>query len=122
YLGESNGGWMGAILLAQDRRPKVAVFNSGGLTNYRLPFPEFDPINSVPRVKVPILMVNGRNDAVFAVDTNQRPLFQLLGTVDEEKRHVATPDAGNGLPMDGVAREAPPWLDKYLGPVTAPPK
>jgi hypothetical protein len=42
--------------------------------------PEVDPINFAPRVKTPLLMLNGRDDFTFPIETSQEPLFRLLGT------------------------------------------
>jgi Dienelactone hydrolase and related enzymes len=39
--------------------------------------PEVDSWNFAPRVHVPVLMVNGRDDFAFPVDTNQKLLFRL---------------------------------------------
>lgn len=51
-------------------------------------------------------MLNGRDDMVFPLQTNQIPLFQLLGTSDSEKRRI---------PRTEVIRTTADWLDQYLG-------
>jgi hypothetical protein len=38
----------------------------------------------------------------------------------EHKRHRIF-EAGHALPMEDVAGEILPWLDRYLGPVVASP-
>lgn len=53
----------------------------------------------------------------FPVETSQAPLFQLLGTPAEDKRHVVFEDAGHVPPRIAVIREILDWLDRYLGPV-----
>ncbi len=121
YFGHSMGGWMGVMLLAVDERPKVAVFSAGGLHINKIPFPEVDPINFVSRVKTPTIMINGRNDTNFYLEINQRPMFKLLATAEADKSHRVFDGLGHGMPLNILAQEALPWLDKYLGPVARPP-
>ena len=74
-------------------------------------------LNFAPRVSVPILMLNGRYDDFFPLETSQLPLFHLLGTPAKDKKHLLY-DAGHGsLPPREEIRESLDWLDKYLGPV-----
>jgi hypothetical protein len=35
-----------------------------------------------------VLMVNGRHDFIFPLETSQKPLFQALGTREPDKRHI----------------------------------
>ena len=65
---------------------------------------------------MPILMMNGRYDYVFPVETAQQPLMALLGTPEEDKKHLIL-DAAHSLPRSLRIRESLDWLDKYLGPV-----
>ena len=37
--------------------------------------PEADESNFAPRVRVPVLMINGNHDYVFPVESTQRPFF-----------------------------------------------
>ena len=82
--------------------------------------PEADPFNFVPRIKTPMLLLGGEYDFVFPLDTSQRPLFTLLGTPSEHKRHVVFENAGHVPPRIEVIRETLDWLDRYLGPVHRP--
>jgi eukaryotic-like serine/threonine-protein kinase len=63
--------------------------------------------------------LNGRYDFETPFETAQRPLFDLLGTPAEHKRHAIF-ETGHALPVDDVAREILPWLDRYLGQVVHP--
>ena len=114
YYSLSMGAFFGPIPVALEPRIKVAVFASGGL-RFNFP-PEIQPANFMPRVKIPVLLVNGREDFQVPYD-HQRRFFELLGTPPELKRHVAL-DGGH-VPVDdrGVIREVLDWFDKYLGPV-----
>jgi len=118
YLGVSMGSAFGVIYatLAQDRL-RTAVFLDGGFFLDRAP-PGGDQIDFAPRLRIPVLMVNGRYDISFSLDRAQNPLFAMLGTPASEKRHVImdTPhdvSAQRATLVPEVVR----WLDKYLGPV-----
>lgn len=70
----------------------------------------------LPRLKIPVLMVNGRYDYVFSVEKAQLPLFRMLGTPAEEKEHVAL-ETGHDVTgkHDELVKAVLGWLDKYLG-------
>lgn len=125
YLGVSMGAADGVIFatLLQDRL-RTAVLLDGGYFLARLP-PGTDQADFAPRMKKPVLMVNGRYDYGFAVDSSQDPLFRMLGTPTADKRHVMldTPhDVSEDRPV--LVRTVLDWLDRYLGrvaPVTDRP-
>ena len=77
-----------------------------------------DPWNYAPRVKVPVLMLNGRDDFIFPVDTSQIPLLNALGTPAKDKRHILFDGGHVNLQtrMDLIG-EILRWLDQYQGPV-----
>jgi dipeptidyl aminopeptidase/acylaminoacyl peptidase len=80
--------------------------------------PEVKQINFAPRVRVPTLMLNGRYDPFFPVEASQVPMFQLLGTPAEHKRHRVYEESHYQLPRREVVRETLDWLDRYLGPTS----
>jgi dienelactone hydrolase len=116
YLGFSAGGHRGPIFLAVENRFQVAILRVGGLWLPGYP-PEADAVNFAPRVKIPVLMLNGRYDATFPLDASQIPLFRLLGTPEKDKKHVIYEAGHGGFPHKEEVRESLDWLDKYLGPV-----
>jgi dienelactone hydrolase len=116
YIGVSMGGSTALPLLALEPRFKTAVLLSGGLPYEDVP-PLVEPVNYVPRITLPVLMVNGRYDYRFTVDVSQRPLFELLGTPAADKKYVVLESGHGSLPRSQVVREALGWLDAYLGPV-----
>jgi serine/threonine protein kinase/formylglycine-generating enzyme required for sulfatase activity/dienelactone hydrolase len=117
YLGLSAGAVEGAHLLAVEKRIKAAILDSGGfqLTFHYLP--EGDPFNFVTHVNIPVLMLNGRYDGTFPVQSSQLPLFRLLATPARDKKHVIYEGGHGVLPLPAAIRECLDWLDKYLGPV-----
>jgi dipeptidyl aminopeptidase/acylaminoacyl peptidase len=117
YYGASWGATMGIVNLALDDRIKVAVLAYGGLPRGKSPLPELDLINFVPRVRVPVLMINSRNDPFFPFQTSQVPMLNLLGAPREDKRLVPYNVAGHGVPQYMFYNEMLSWLDKYLGKV-----
>ena len=94
---------------------RSAVLVSGGLSNFKTS-PEVDLFNFAPHVHTPTLMLNGRYDFAIPSATSQQPLFRLLGTPEQDKRHVQF-DAGHIPPLEDVMREVLNWLDRYVGPV-----
>jgi dipeptidyl aminopeptidase/acylaminoacyl peptidase len=116
YYGISWGACVAPLLLAGESRIKTAVLQGGGLELEESP-PEVDPFNFVPRVTVPVLMLNGRYDFELPLEASQKPLFRLLGTADKDKRHVLFESGHGGYPMTDLIKEILDWLDGHLGPV-----
>jgi formylglycine-generating enzyme required for sulfatase activity/tRNA A-37 threonylcarbamoyl transferase component Bud32 len=116
YLGTSWGAAWGVYQSALERRIRTNVFVIGGFYQISDRLPEIDQVNYAPRVTVPTLMLNGKYDFFFQVEASQRPMFRLLGTPAEHKRHLLF-DSGHAVPMELIASEVAAWFDRYLGPV-----
>jgi dienelactone hydrolase len=115
FAGTSWGGRTAGVLLALEPRFKVAVLNVPGLS--MLPMrPEEDPVNFLPRIHIPVLMLSGRYDSGFPLELSQKPFFRLLGSPPAMKKHVLD-EGGHFLPRPMMVRESLAWLDQYLGPV-----
>jgi cephalosporin-C deacetylase-like acetyl esterase len=114
YQGISVGAAHGPRLMALDPRLKAGVLLWGGL-GY-LPSAEVDSLHFAPRSTAPTLMVNGRSDVIFPLETSQIPMFRLLGAADKDKRHIVV-EGGHVAFNQDVIREVLGWLDRYLGPV-----
>lgn len=119
YLGVSMGSANGVIYatLLQDRL-KTAIFLDGGYFLNKTPA-GVDQADFAPRMKKPVLMVNGRYDYTFPVALSQDPLFRMLGTPAQDKSHVLldTPhDVTEQRPL--LVKTVLDWLDKYLGRVS----
>ena len=115
YEGTSWGAAMGALLPAVEDRIRVCVLISPGFYFQRC-LPEVDQLNFAPRVKVPVLMLNGRFDYIFPGQTSQEPMFRLLGAPKQLKRRVVY-ECGHDIPRNELIKETLNWLDRYLGPV-----
>ena len=115
YYGVSWGGYLGGLMPAVEPRLKAAVLLVAGL-EFQQGQPEVEPINFLPRIKVPVLMLNGQYDHYFPVESAQRPMFRLLGTPPDKKRQVIS-EGGHFVPRTQLVKETLDWLDRYLGPV-----
>ena len=113
FFGVSLGGRLGAIALALEHRFATAVLWSGGFRSTPT-LPEIDEINFAPRVRTPVLMLNGRDDFTFPIETSQVPMFKLLGTPEADKRHTLY-DGGHVFPFARIMKDSLEWLDRYLG-------
>ncbi len=120
YYGLSWGGQIGPIIMALDPRIKAGVLLMGGLgLGGGESAPEVDSFNFAPRVRVPVLMLNGDQDFIFPLQTSQQPLFQALGTPSADKKHVLYP-GGHEIFVtqhSQIVHEVVGWLDRYVGRV-----
>ena len=115
YLGFSFGAWLGPRLIAVEPRVKAAVLLEGGAGPKGQD--EVDPWNFASRVRVPILMLNGKSDFLFPVETSQRPLLRMLGTPDKDKELKLYEGGHDIFGRSEVIGYMLNWLDRYLGPV-----
>lgn len=119
YFGFSVGAGFGPIVLGVEPRFKTGILQGGGfnLSESETAQPgEVQQINFLPRVKIPILMMNGRNDFLSPLEESQIPMFRLLGTPAKDKRRVVF-DSGHSVPRTEMIKEVLAWLARYLGPV-----
>jgi serine/threonine protein kinase/dienelactone hydrolase len=117
YYGLSWGAEQAGIILAIEKRLKTGILYVGGFWIYGPPnLPEVEILNFLPRVTMPILMLNGRYDSNRPYETSQIPFFQLLGTPVNKKKHLVY-DEMHYVPRGQLIKETLSWLDQYLGPV-----
>ncbi len=118
YVGVSMGSAEGvdyATLLQNKLR--TVIFLDGGFFLGKFP-PGVDPADFAPRLKIPVLMVNGRYDFSFPLETSQDPLIKMIGTPAAEKRHVVMESPHDvTVQYAELVKETLSWLDKYLGTV-----
>ncbi len=115
YFGVSWGGMLGGVMPAVEPRIKAAILYVAGL-EMEMTRPEVDPLHFLPRIRVPVIMLNGKYDHFFPVETSQKPFFRLIGTPAEQKRYVLY-EGGHFVPRTQLIAESLSWLDKYLGTV-----
>jgi dienelactone hydrolase len=116
FYGLSAGASNGIRMAAVEPRVKLLVLSSGGVSRNEMA--EVNSWNFAPRVHVPVLMLNGRDDFIFPMETNQKVIFRAFGTKEADKKHVLY-DGGhrNLVTRPDLIGEILDWLDKYLGPV-----
>jgi dienelactone hydrolase len=109
-------GLVAPLLDAGDERLKAAVLLGVGL-GFGRPLPEADLFNFLPRFRVPTLIVSGRYDFIFPLETSVRPMFRALGAPEKDKLLIVM-DGGH-VPPNGQNRskETIEWFDHRLGPV-----
>ena len=115
YYGISWGGAMGAFVPAVEPRIRAVALNVAGALQQEA-LPEVEQIHYLPRVTQPVLMLNGRYDFYFPVETSQRPFFNLLGTPAQHKRQVIY-ESSHFVPRTALITELLAWYDRYLGEV-----
>ncbi len=113
YIGYSWGAGMAPLFLAVEPRISLALLNVGGFY-LQASLPEADPVNFASRVKIPVVMLNGKYDFFFPTETSQEPMFRALGTPAEHKHRVVY-DVSHTIPRSEMIKEYVAWLDKYWG-------
>jgi eukaryotic-like serine/threonine-protein kinase len=114
YYSLSMGAFFGPIPVALDTRVKAAVFASGGL-RFNYP-PEIQPANFAPRIKVPVLQINGKHDFQAPLEAQER-MWELLGTPPEHKHHVALEGGHVPTNQQAMIKEVLAFFDRYLGEI-----
>ena len=117
FMGMSYGAYRSPIILALEDRISTAVLISGGAPYWEAPHPMYDPVNYLPRVLQPVMMINGRHDHLFTYENSQLRMLELLGTPAANKKHLVFEEGHFDFPRNTVAREVSDWFDEYLGPV-----
>ncbi len=114
FYGMSWGGELGGLIPSVEERIRASVLVAAGIK--RPARPEAHVLSYVTRVRTPTLILNGKFDSIFPVETSAQPLFDLLGTPPEDKRMILY-DTDHIPPRVEFIKETLAWLDKYLGPV-----
>jgi len=114
FYGMSWGPRVGTYLTAVEPRIKINVFYAGGLVS--LGRPEANEAHFAPRVKIPTLMINGQFDSIFRLENEVMNLYNLLGTLEADKKLVLF-DSDHLAPREDLVRETLAWLDQYFGQI-----
>ena len=110
YVGMSYGGLYTTHVLLFEKRFKAAVLYVGGLTP-NIP-PMSDGKNHVPRMKLPVLMLNGKQDYLVP-ESAPKSMYAALGTPEEDKKLIFYDSGHWPLPRNQMIRETLSWLEKY---------
>ena len=114
WVGVSFGASVALPLVTVEPRLRYALLLSGGIPRQDEISPFFDMLYYAPRTTIPVLMINGRYDYIFPVETQQQ-LFDAFATPAVDKRYVLL-DYGHGSPPRAeLLRESLGWLDAKLG-------
>jgi eukaryotic-like serine/threonine-protein kinase len=115
FLGLCWGGIEGPKISPYEGRIKSLILISGG---FYMPVAWGKPDALTQCLtEIPVLMLNGKYDYVMTVETHQKPLFELIATPPEHKKHVIYDCGHLPLPQGPMMKEIFAWLDKYQGPV-----
>ena len=98
-----------------DERFETGVFINGGIPTPSY-MPEIDPFNYVSHIRKPVLMVNGKYDLIYPLESHVYPLYEHIGTSAKDKV-LKLYDTGHGIPAQIKISESLEWLDRYFGPV-----
>ena len=117
YLGMSSGSaFIAPAAIAMEGRIRAAVLVSGGLVRSGDAVPAMlDSATSLARIRIPVLMINGRFDHLFLLESSQKPMFELLGTPAAQKRLILYDVGHVGFPSNSIASDIGDWFDRYLG-------
>jgi dienelactone hydrolase len=112
FFGYSWGGLNGPITLAQEDRFKTAIISVPVMRSMPA-IPDVEPLNSLPRIQVPTLVLSGEFDGLAGRDL-AITYFDLIGLPADQKKHVIAL-SDHFIPRDLLIRESLDWLDRYLG-------
>ena len=116
-FGISRGSCYLPVLAVGEQRLKAAALVNIGLLFDQGILPEVDPFHFLPRLRIPTLMINGRSDFNFPLETSQLAAFRLLGAPERDKRLILQ-EGGHARPnYRETIKETLDWFDRYLGAV-----
>ncbi|KAA9134099.1 SUMF1/EgtB/PvdO family nonheme iron enzyme [Marinihelvus fidelis] len=114
--GLSYGGVRAPFALAVEDRIKAAILVSVGYYLRDAQLPEVQLQDYLPRIRIPVLVINGRDDFTFPLASSQEPFFDMLGAAPGKKVHLLR-DWGHIPPYDRELVQAQlDWVDRWLGP------
>ena len=116
YISMSFGAGSRLPFAAVDPRFRAVVLLGAGIDERVQPtLPEAANFNFAPYIKVPKLIVNGRQDEEHPWQTRGKPMWDLFR---EPKELLLADGAGHLVPVDVRTPRINAFLDRTLGPVT----
>ena len=110
YIGMSYGGLYTPHVLLFEDRFNAAILYVGGANRF-IP-PMSDGMNHYPRIKTPILFLNGNQDYLVP-PLAPKLMYDQIGTPEEDKRLVFYDSGHWPLPRNQMIKETLSWIDKY---------
>ena len=110
YLGMSHGAIFTPHTLLYEKRFKAAILYVGGFNTWTPPIT--DGHNYVPRITLPVLMLNGENDYLIPKKMAE-DFYKYLGTSKEDKKLVFYNAGHWPLPRNEMIKETLAWIEKY---------
>jgi pimeloyl-ACP methyl ester carboxylesterase len=99
-----------------EQRYRGVVFLASGVPSFESrALPEANAMHFVPRIRTPVLMMNGRFDESMSWDDEVEPLFRLL----PEPKQLQAFDGGHMPPLKEWLPLVTGWLDTTLGPLAS---
>ena len=112
YLGFSWGGVNAPVAIAVEPRYRAGVLLSCGYRQTTVA-PEIEPFKFAPFVKIPILLVTGRNDELLNHFLLPEPFLEHLGATDKKWIQM---DGDHLVPAEATVQAVIEWLDSRLAP------
>jgi dienelactone hydrolase len=116
FYGISMGCREGTAPVALEPRLRTAVLAYCGIPIVRQA-DGTDPLDFAPRIKIPVLLLEARDDFTYPYMTSQLPFFRLLGAPEKDKKMVLRDGGHIATFPPEILRVILDWLDRYLGPV-----
>ena len=113
YMGLSFGAVIGPSISVYEERIGVLTLFGGGMY-FRAHRPKPEGLVE-PYVAIPVLMLNGKFDYLRPVETDQKALFDRLGTPPEHKRHILYDSGHLPFPRAKCIKDVLEWLNRYQG-------
>jgi hypothetical protein len=115
YVASSVDGGLKLGLPAIDQRYRSVILSGAALfqADTRV-LPDINPINLVPYIRAPKLLLQGRYDEDSRLKTQAEPLYKLL----REPKRILLYDGGHAPTPEFYVPAVNAWLDETMGPVT----
>lgn len=114
FYAQSAGTSAGVIVAAIEKRYRSILFVGSGIKAPEITdTPAANRINFAPQITGPTLMLQGRYDESAPLESEARPLFNLL----REPKRLEVFDGGHVPSQQVLVRELTKWFDETLGKV-----
>jgi serine/threonine protein kinase/formylglycine-generating enzyme required for sulfatase activity len=114
FFGFSGGESRKIVLPAIEPRYRSAILIGAGIRpSVSRVLPEINPVNLLPQIRAPKLVINGRYDEVMSLKNDCEPFHHLL----REPKKILVVETGHIPPPEVYVAPVNQFLDQTLGPV-----